>query len=50
VMRMRSDPPAIGDDAVVAATVRLTDRVLGDLAGSLSFAEAAAVRSTYRVA
>jgi AcrR family transcriptional regulator len=50
VMGMRSDPPAIGDDAVVAATVRLTDRVLGDLAGSLSFAEAAAVGSTYRVA
>jgi AcrR family transcriptional regulator len=50
VMEMRSDPPAIGNDDVVTATVQLTDRVLGDLAGSLSFAEAAAVGSTCRVA
>ena len=50
IMGMRSDPPAVGDDAVVAATVRLTDRVLGDLAGSLSFAETTPVGSTYRVA
>jgi AcrR family transcriptional regulator len=40
VMDLRSDPPSLGDDAVVRAAVELTDRVLGDLCTSLSFAEA----------
>jgi AcrR family transcriptional regulator len=50
VMRMRSDPPSLGDDAVVRATAQLTERVLGDLCTSLSFAEARAVGTTCQIA
>ena len=50
VMDLRADPPSIGDDAVVLAAVRLTDRVLGDLCTSLSFAETGAAGTACQVA
>jgi AcrR family transcriptional regulator len=50
VMGMRSDPPALGDDTVVRATVALTERVLGELRTSLSFAETSAVGTACQVA
>jgi AcrR family transcriptional regulator len=50
VMGMRSDPPSPGDDTVVRDTVRLTERVLGDLNTNLSFAEVGAAGTACRVA
>jgi AcrR family transcriptional regulator len=50
VVDLRATPPSIGEEDAVRATVELTERVLGDLASSLSFAEPSAAGTVCRVA